>query len=136
VARVDAMTKMMGREGRLVLVNGQHQPVITAAPGAAERWRVINGCTSRVLALRLQGPVSSRCAPPGQGGAAAGTVGSSHTSGKDARSGGSYENQILPSGFPSGSPEEALDCACGLYLDNPAQSPDPPPKNLRARPLS
>jgi hypothetical protein len=32
-----------------------------------------------------------------------------------------YENQILPSGFPSGSPEEALDCACGLYLDNPAR---------------
>jgi len=34
-------------------------------------------------------------------------------------SSGRYENQILPSGFPSGSPEEALDCACGLYLDNP-----------------
>jgi hypothetical protein len=31
-----------------------------------------------------------------------------------------HENQILPSGFPTGSPEEALDCACGLYLDNPA----------------
>ena len=31
-----------------------------------------------------------------------------------------YENQILPSGFPTGSPEEALDCACDLYLDNPA----------------
>ncbi len=30
-----------------------------------------------------------------------------------------YENQTLPSGFPSGSPEEALDCACRLYLDNP-----------------
>ena len=30
-----------------------------------------------------------------------------------------YENQILPSGFPSGSPEEALDCVCRLYLDNP-----------------
>jgi hypothetical protein len=30
-----------------------------------------------------------------------------------------YENQILPSGFPSGTPEEALDCACRLYLDNP-----------------
>ena len=28
-----------------------------------------------------------------------------------------YENQILPNGFPTGSPEEALDCACGLYLD-------------------
>jgi hypothetical protein len=34
-------------------------------------------------------------------------------------SSGSFENQILPSGFPSGSPEEALDCACGPYLDNP-----------------
>jgi hypothetical protein len=30
---------------------------------------------------------------------------------------GRYENQILPSGFPSGSPEEALDCACNLYLN-------------------
>ena len=34
-----------------------------------------------------------------------------------------YENQTLPSGFPSGSPEEALDCACRLYLDNPSDSP-------------
>ena len=31
-----------------------------------------------------------------------------------------YENQLLPTGFPTGTPEEALDCACGLYLDNPA----------------
>lgn len=29
-----------------------------------------------------------------------------------------YENQILPSGSPNGSPEEALDCACSLYLDH------------------
>lgn len=28
----------------------------------------------------------------------------------------SYEDNILPSGRPSGSPEEALDCAAGLYL--------------------
>jgi FtsP/CotA-like multicopper oxidase with cupredoxin domain len=47
------MDRMTGREGELVLVNGQHRPVITAAPGAVHRWRVINGCTSRVLALRL-----------------------------------------------------------------------------------
>lgn len=53
VVQVDAMSRMMGREGRLVLVNGQHQPAIQAAPGTAERWRVINGCVSRVLALRL-----------------------------------------------------------------------------------
>ena len=30
-----------------------------------------------------------------------------------------YEDNILPSGLPFGSPEEALDCACGLYLNDP-----------------
>jgi len=55
VAVPSAMATMMGREGELVLVNGEHQPVIAAAPGAVQRWRVINGCTSRVLALRLDG---------------------------------------------------------------------------------
>lgn len=29
-----------------------------------------------------------------------------------------YENSILPSGYPSGTPQEALDCACGLYLND------------------
>jgi hypothetical protein len=29
---------------------------------------------------------------------------------------GDYEDSILPNGDFSGSPEEALDCACGLYL--------------------
>ncbi len=53
VVTVGAMDKMMGRRGELVLVNGQHQPVITSAPGAAQRLRIINGCTSRVLSLRL-----------------------------------------------------------------------------------
>ena len=27
-----------------------------------------------------------------------------------------YEDSALPSGSFAGSPEEALDCACGLYL--------------------
>lgn len=31
---------------------------------------------------------------------------------------GKYHDQILPSGLPIGSPQEALDCACGLYLDH------------------
>jgi len=35
-------------------------------------------------------------------------------------SSGRYENQILPSGMPTGSPEEALDCAGGLYFGDPA----------------
>jgi hypothetical protein len=30
-----------------------------------------------------------------------------------------YEDSVLPSGRPAGSPEEALDCACGLYLSQP-----------------
>src|SRR5215472_8484625 len=34
-------------------------------------------------------------------------------------SSGRYEDQILPSGLPIGSPEEVLDCAGGLYLDDP-----------------
>jgi len=30
-----------------------------------------------------------------------------------------YQDNILPSGHTTGSPEEALDCACGLYLNDP-----------------
>jgi hypothetical protein len=30
-----------------------------------------------------------------------------------------YADNILPSGLPIGSPEEALDCAAGLYLGDP-----------------
>jgi hypothetical protein len=37
-----------------------------------------------------------------------------------------YEDNILPSGLPAGSPEEALDCACGLYLNDPTAWLQPP----------
>jgi hypothetical protein len=30
-----------------------------------------------------------------------------------------YEDSVLPSGWPVGTAEEALDCACGLYLNDP-----------------
>ena len=30
-----------------------------------------------------------------------------------------YDDSVLPNGFTAGSPEEALDCACGLYLNDP-----------------
>jgi hypothetical protein len=37
-----------------------------------------------------------------------------------------YEDNILPSGSPTGTAEEALDCACGLYLNDPtAWTSDP-----------
>jgi hypothetical protein len=31
-----------------------------------------------------------------------------------------YEDSVLPSGLPAGTPQEALDCACGLYLADPS----------------
>ena len=31
-----------------------------------------------------------------------------------------YDKSVLPSGYPAGTPQEALDCACGLYLASPA----------------
>jgi len=30
-----------------------------------------------------------------------------------------YEESILPTGRSTGTPEEALDCVCGLYLNDP-----------------
>jgi hypothetical protein len=42
----------------------------------------------------------------------------------------SYEDSILPSGSFSGTPEEALDCACGLYLNEPTAWVDDSPTNL------
>ncbi|MET3948295.1 FtsP/CotA-like multicopper oxidase with cupredoxin domain [Arthrobacter sp. UYCu512] len=55
VAAVSAMEKMMGREGSLVLVNGQLNPQLAAKPAERERWRIINACTARYLKLRLDG---------------------------------------------------------------------------------
>ena len=49
------MERMAGREGRLVLVNGQARPTLTARPGERERWRVVNACAARYLRLRLDG---------------------------------------------------------------------------------
>jgi len=42
----------------------------------------------------------------------------------------SYADSILPNGQFAGSPEDALDCACGLYLNDPtAWRTDPSPTN-------
>jgi hypothetical protein len=38
-----------------------------------------------------------------------------------------YEDSILPTGPPIGAPEEALDCACGLYLADPGAWQEHPP---------
>jgi len=56
VAEAGGMDRMMGRRGRLVLVNGLTRPTLTAAVGTVERWRIVNACASRILPLRLTGP--------------------------------------------------------------------------------
>jgi hypothetical protein len=41
-----------------------------------------------------------------------------------------YEDSILPTGSFTGTPEEALDCVCGLYLNDPSAWAEPlPPAN-------
>jgi FtsP/CotA-like multicopper oxidase with cupredoxin domain len=53
------MEQMMGREGELVLVNGQAAPRLEGHAGERERWRIIDACTSRYLALNLPDQDSS-----------------------------------------------------------------------------
>ena len=43
---------------------------------------------------------------------------------------GDYEKSVLPSGYPAGTPQEALDCACGLYLGDTTAWLDAPPDEL------
>ena len=50
-----AMDRMLGREGDIVMVNGQVGATLDLRPGGRERWRVVNACTSRHLRLRLDG---------------------------------------------------------------------------------
>jgi FtsP/CotA-like multicopper oxidase with cupredoxin domain len=47
--------RMRGREGSVILLNGQVDASLTANPGDRERWRIVNACTSRFLDLRLDG---------------------------------------------------------------------------------
>ncbi|WP_193340355.1 multicopper oxidase family protein [Pseudarthrobacter sp. AB1] len=55
VAGASPMDRMIGREGRLVLVNGHSNPKLSARPGERERWRIVNTCVARYLRLRLDG---------------------------------------------------------------------------------
>jgi len=54
--RLDMRGMMMGREGNLLLVNGQSSNrAITVAPGARTRLRLVNAATARFFSLRLEG---------------------------------------------------------------------------------
>ena len=55
VAAASQFDRMTGREGDLVMVNGQLGAALAAQPGDRERWRIVNACSSRHLRLRLDG---------------------------------------------------------------------------------
>ena len=44
-----------GREGDVILVNGQIRPVLTIRPGEIQRWRIINASAARIYRLALPG---------------------------------------------------------------------------------
>jgi len=44
---------MRGKEGNLVMVNGQVNPVLTIRPGQVQRWQIVNACNARFFKLSL-----------------------------------------------------------------------------------
>lgn len=56
-AYLDDESKMMGREGNLLLVNGAERPKIGMRRGALERLRVVNVANGRFFNLRLDGHI-------------------------------------------------------------------------------
>jgi FtsP/CotA-like multicopper oxidase with cupredoxin domain len=46
-----------GKQGTLVTVNGQLNPVLAARPGQIQRWRIFNASTARFYRLALEGHV-------------------------------------------------------------------------------
>ena len=44
-----------------------------------------------------------------------------------------YHDSVLPSGYPAGTPQEALDCACGLYLNDPTAWLTQPPRRINGK---
>jgi len=55
VISVSRMDRMGGREGDVVTINGIAQPVIEAATGTLERWRLVNASSSRYYRLVMDG---------------------------------------------------------------------------------
>jgi FtsP/CotA-like multicopper oxidase with cupredoxin domain len=49
------MDYVMGKEGNLVMVNGQVNPVLAIKPGQVQRWRIFNGSTARFYRVSLEG---------------------------------------------------------------------------------
>jgi len=48
---------------------------------------------------------------------------------------GRYEDSLLATGSPLGTPQDALDTACILYYSGADETDSEPPTNLRGQPL-
>jgi FtsP/CotA-like multicopper oxidase with cupredoxin domain len=48
------MEYMHGKEGNLVMVNGQVNPVLKIQPGQVQRWQIVNACNARFFKLSLE----------------------------------------------------------------------------------
>ena len=48
------MEYMHGKEGTMVMVNGQVNPVLPIRPGQVQRWQIVNACNARFFKLSLQ----------------------------------------------------------------------------------
>jgi FtsP/CotA-like multicopper oxidase with cupredoxin domain len=48
------MDYMQGKEGNLVMVNGQVNPVLNIQPGEVQRWRIVNASNARFYRLSLE----------------------------------------------------------------------------------
>ncbi len=49
------MDYMHGKEGNLVMVNGQVNPVLNIRPGQVQRWQIVNASNARFYKLSLEG---------------------------------------------------------------------------------
>ena len=94
---------------------------------ARERWPALNGVTVRHRGAfaYITGQLADRPELPlcrlRYGGSASQWGFAIYLASRDG-----YQDSVLPSGYPVGTPEEALDCACGLYLNDPTAWRQPP----------
>ncbi|HEY3423723.1 MAG TPA: multicopper oxidase family protein [Negativicutes bacterium] len=45
---------MKGKEGNMVMVNGEVNPVLSIRPGQIQRWQLVNACNARFVKLSLE----------------------------------------------------------------------------------
>ena len=53
--RTENLDLMLGRQGNVVLINGEQHPTMTVAAGTRERWRFVNAANGRYFNLELPG---------------------------------------------------------------------------------